>query len=203
MKYCHEELIDIATIILSGAMDRIECQLPDMPGRIDNREADVVIAAGWIRETAYMQLAILFANQTGDGVSPAEVPGYNNFEQRAFKLIKYRYSKEFTGLKEGEKCSPDCYDLADIFADFCINAEDEDESDFILSLEPIGNQEAIKQTRVLAPSLDELNKAYRDGALAYKDKKPITSNPHTSNYLIESWQAGYFSRMPEETTANS
>jgi len=121
--YNREQLVEFCDIVLSSAMDRIATCLPDCIPLSEYEEDELGLSCfidGCI-QSAGMNLAVLYAQYTGEGMGTEDGLYYIDFYDFVDNFKNERLDKNFTGLKPGDQCTPVCRHLAEKFVDLMLS----------------------------------------------------------------------------------
>lgn len=113
-KFDRDQLVFVVDVMFMGVIDKIQgCLLPvndNLKGT--DEEKDIVNYVAGCRYTIGIQLPILYAQLTGDGMGTGEFPQFDVFERRVEKFKEIQWS-----ATPGDGTFPDCRDLAEEFVD--------------------------------------------------------------------------------------
>lgn len=111
-----KQKVFVCEVILSAALDRIECVLPPNC-RLQEFALRRAFHDSWIasaKEVAGMGLATFYAQLTGDGMAIEDALELSGFEKAATRFVERR-SKKSSPFREGELTQFDCRPYAEKF----------------------------------------------------------------------------------------
>jgi hypothetical protein len=118
-KFTREQLVFVVECAFASAFDRIESQLPPCVPLDEYTKHKVNIGTFYdgINEMLGMTLAVLIAQLTGDGCGIFDWFQAPEWEAMVVAFIKERTDPAYKGYQPGDKCHPDCREIAERFVD--------------------------------------------------------------------------------------
>jgi len=118
-----EQLVFIAEVILCSAMDRIASVLPDeiLLEEYQENENQIELWINSALETAGMGLAVLYAQLNDDGLGIGDALDLIDFRTFVHDFKVERSDPDWSGLKPGDRCTPETRGLAEKFVDEMFN----------------------------------------------------------------------------------